>query len=331
MEGVVRKKLSHRGRNELDPGDKQGRFAESANLRRYSVEEVRAIVGRALPTLATAECAEIGEGGDFSTWRVGDNAIAKLAPDRQARRALRREVVAASMAQRHVKVPVPTCLYASDGDRGGVSFAVFSWLGGESLERLRLDASSPAPRQLIEFVDDLHSIDVGRLDPLFSRGEDRGTPSEAFERAARWRDLLRQSPKQLSPAPSHFLTGRVTIPEVPTRQPVFSHADLKGEHILIGPDGSVSGVVDWADAAIQHPFDDYVGLIISAGLAMVSEAIRGRQDDDLIPVAAHYARCAGINNLGLRLAGESPAPIDLLIRQLERAFEPTRNSDCGLD
>jgi aminoglycoside phosphotransferase (APT) family kinase protein len=328
---VVWKKLSHRGRHELDPGDKQRRFAESANLRRYSVEEVRAIVGRALPTLATAECAEIGEGGDFSTWRVGDNAIAKLAPDEEARRALRREVVAASMAQQHVKVPVPTCLYAPDGDRGGVSFALFSWLGGESLQRLRLDASSSATLQLIEFVEDLHAIDVGRLDPLFTRGEDRGTPSEAFERAARWRDLLKQFPKQFSQAASDFLAGRVAVPEVPSRQAVFSHADLKGEHILIGPDGSVSGVVDWADAAIQHPLDDYVGLVIGAGLAVVSEAIRGRQDEDLIPIAAHYARCAGVNNLGGRLAGESTAPIDLLIRQLERAFEPARNSDCGLD
>ncbi|MBM3675237.1 MAG: aminoglycoside phosphotransferase family protein [Actinobacteria bacterium] len=279
------------------------------------------------PTESSSEFAElpivaVAEGGEFSTWRIGTEAVVKVAPDRATRRPLAREVAALGAVRPHVGIAVPECLYAPNSLSDGIDFAVFSWVNGTPLEQIALSAADPVALQLVEFVERLHSVDISTVDTSVFGLEDRGTPAEALTEAMRWQSTVLKATDLLPPAVEEFMTSADTHPQLPHREPVLSHADLKGEHILLDDDRALSGVIDWADTCLVHPIDDYVGLAISMGLTAVSTQMKGRQDEDLIPAVSHYAKCLTIRHLGRRLDGGDQPPVDLLVRQLQRAFEP---------
>ena len=54
------------------------------------------------------------------------------------------------------------------------------------------------------------------------------------------------------------LGGAVRLPPDLTRI-VLIHGDLQAEHILIGPDGSAAGVIDWGDTALSDSDGDFAG------------------------------------------------------------------------
>jgi aminoglycoside phosphotransferase (APT) family kinase protein len=89
---------------------------------------------------------------------------------------------------------------------------------------------------------------------------------------------------------------------------VFSHNDLGIEHVLVDPaTGTVTGVLDWSDAAITDPARDF-GLILRdlapAGLDAALEAYGAVGEDPagFRDRVVFYARCAGLEDLayGLR-------------------------------
>jgi aminoglycoside phosphotransferase (APT) family kinase protein len=89
---------------------------------------------------------------------------------------------------------------------------------------------------------------------------------------------------------------------------VFSHNDLGSEHVLIDA-GTVTGVIDWGDAAIVDPAYDF-GLLLrdlgsggfEAALAAYSRPVAGLRER-----AWFYARCAVLEDLAFDL---SPPRLD---------------------
>jgi aminoglycoside 2''-phosphotransferase len=55
--------------------------------------------------------------------------------------------------------------------------------------------------------------------------------------------------------------------------PALIHRDLGTEHILVGPDGRLSGVVDWGDASIGDPAIDFTGLYRAVGQQLAAEVL----------------------------------------------------------
>jgi hypothetical protein len=103
---------------------------------------------------------------------------------------------------------------------------------------------------------------------------------------------------------------------------VLLHGDLKGEHILIGPDGSVSAVLDWSDSCIGPPSVDIEGLVISVGAcAAVEIGLRAGYKKTTCTEGLFMARCNTLIRLDDRLYGEeTESPIPLLRNQLSKAF-----------
>ena len=103
---------------------------------------------------------------------------------------------------------------------------------------------------------------------------------------------------------------------------VLLHADLKGEHVLVDETGSVTGVLDWTDAAIGDPAIDVAGLAITVGAAAAvrSSAVTG-YDAAVHERGVFLARCETLIRLDDRLRGLDDSPLPLLRRQFERAWE----------
>ena len=73
----------------------------------------------------------------------------------------------------------------------------------------------------------------------------------------------------------------------PADRYVVAHADLGAENIL-ECDGTLTGVVDWSDAAITDPALDLARLYRDFGPAFL---------DDAIPRIEYFARCAALEDL----------------------------------
>jgi aminoglycoside phosphotransferase (APT) family kinase protein len=85
---------------------------------------------------------------------------------------------------------------------------------------------------------------------------------------------------------------------------VFSHNDLGIEHVLVDhPVGwTVTGVIDWSDAAITDPAADFGRVYRDLGPAALNAAIASYRTDErgamaLRKRAAFYARCGLLEDL----------------------------------
>ena len=98
--------------------------------------------------------------------------------------------------------------------------------------------------------------------------------------------------------------------------PVFSHNDLGIEHVLVDPGTwTVTGVIDWSDAAIVDPAVDFGLLYRDLGPAAVHAALGSyrAEGDDLAPLAERavfYARCKLLEDLAYGMGSGRDAYID---------------------
>jgi aminoglycoside phosphotransferase (APT) family kinase protein len=81
------------------------------------------------------------------------------------------------------------------------------------------------------------------------------------------------------------------------RQRVVAHADLGAEHILEHR-GTLTGIIDWSDAAITDPALDFARVYRDFGPGVLKEAIEAY---GALPAAMarieFFARCAALEDL----------------------------------
>ena len=106
---------------------------------------------------------------------------------------------------------------------------------------------------------------------------------------------------------------------------VFSHNDLGVEHVLVDPAWTVTGVIDWTDAALVDPAYDFGLLYRDLGPDAVDAAVRTyRTSVDNIGAlrerAAFYARCSVLEDLAYGLGSGQTRYVDNSIAALAWLF-----------
>jgi aminoglycoside phosphotransferase (APT) family kinase protein len=149
-----------------------------------------------------------------------------------------------------------------------------------------------------ELLAALHSVPVGRMADLVDAD---AQPLDGWraDAAGLVESLGDGIPEARRPAIASFLAA--PPPPEPSSL-VFSHNDLGIEHVLVDPaDGSVSGIIDWGDAAITDPAYDFGLLYRDLGPAALQAALESyRQDADLARIrgrAEFYGRCSVFEDL----------------------------------
>lgn len=149
-----------------------------------------------------------------------------------------------------------------------------------------------------ELLAALHSVPVGRMADLVDTDVQ---PLDGWraDAAGLVEGLGEGIPEAHRPAIALFLAAP---PPAEPSSLVFSHNDLGIEHVLVDPaDGSVSGIIDWGDAAITDPAYDFGLLYRDLGPAALEAALESyRQDADLARIrgrAEFYGRCSVFEDL----------------------------------
>jgi aminoglycoside phosphotransferase (APT) family kinase protein len=143
----------------------------------------------------------------------------------------------------------------------------------------------------------LHAVPLDRAGELVDVDDfsPREWLREATQHYARTSHAI---PARHRPAVEAFLEAE------PTRAPdvlALAHNDLGIEHVLVDPETlQVTGVIDWADAAIADPARDVALLYRDLGPAAL-DACAGGADEALLGRARFHARCGLLEDLAYGL------------------------------
>lgn len=253
----------------------------------------------------------VAEGGEHATWWAGPHHVVRFALDADTSARQRRERALRDLVRDRVGVAVPASTAAGEW-ADGLAFTVDTRLPGVSGELRRVSRRGEA--------------DLARM----LRGL-AGTPP----REAAALGLSVQVPRSMAElrGPAEEAAGRLTadgefdgsalpgpVPE--TGPPVVLHHDLKGEHLRVGGDGRVLGVLDWTDAVVGDPAEDIAGLALAIGAAAAARVAAAAGHGPMLRARGiALARHDTLIRLADRLHGDDDSPVPLLRAQRDRAWE----------
>ncbi|MFD9883104.1 aminoglycoside phosphotransferase family protein [Streptomyces alboflavus] len=277
---------------------------------------VRALVGALLPQESDLRVEPVDEGGEHSTWWVGERYVLRLTLDGEAAVRQRREVALRAAIQPYVPVGAPVSVAAGDW-APGLACTVDSRLPGESAERRPVGPEGEG--DLAGMLRGLRALPPGSVSAL-------GLPV----RGPRALDGLRRSAEEALVRLAAY--GEAPAAHMPPHDPgameppaplaaVLLHNDLKGEHLLVSSAGRVSGVLDWADAVVGDPAEDVAGLALSIGAAATERVtVAAGLTPEVCRRGVLLARYDTAIRLADRVEGRDDSPLPLLRAQLDRAW-----------
>ncbi|WP_318214909.1 aminoglycoside phosphotransferase family protein [Streptomyces sp. SCL15-6] len=285
-----------------------------------TADTVRRLVRTLLSEGAAPEVRPVAEGAEPATWWVGTRHVLRLAPDRETAVRQRRELRLRDLVRPYLPVAVPTSVAHGEW-APGLTYTLDAKMPGGSGEQHAVSAVGEA--DLAALLTGLREVPVRQAETL---GVPRATPRplgtlrRAAERAAR---RLAEA-DEFDPARPERLTAAATAQL--GAQPgaaVLVHHGLAGEHLVVGADGRVRGVLGWTDAVLGDPAEDIAGLALSVGSpAAVRAATLAGYGARPCLRGLWLARCDTVVHLTDALAGRSDTPLPLLRTRLRRAWEP---------
>ncbi|MGW1727764.1 phosphotransferase family protein [Streptomyces sp. NPDC002306] len=276
---------------------------------RDRVADVRSVVVAHLPDYRIESVVPLGEGLDNVAYEVNGELIVRFSqePDPARRSALVSHEARVLAAVADVSpLPVPEPLFTV-AERGCL---VYRKLPGTPLldvpRRRRSAHDTSIAARLGELLTALHAVPVERLADLVDADH---------QPLAEWRqDATDDYAAVAGQVPAvHRRPVEAFLDAVPPRDgytPTFSHNDLGIEHVLVDPVAwTVTGIIDWSDAAVVDPAYDFGLLYRDLGPAAVRAAIGSYRTDanDLAALserAVFYARCSVFEDLAYGIETE---------------------------
>ncbi|MEV6958014.1 aminoglycoside phosphotransferase family protein [Streptomyces sp. NPDC051207] len=258
---------------------------------------------------------------DPATWWVGDRHVLRLAADRDTAARRRRELRLRDLVRAHVPVTVPASVARGEW-APGLPYTLDTRVPGGSADEH--DVSAVGEADLAALLTGLRQVPVRAAEAL---GVPRTAPRslKALRLAAtRAAERLARA-DEFDPARLHQLTGPAAAQLA--AQPgtaVLVHHALTGEHLVVGADGRVRGVLGWADAIVGDPAEDIAGLARAVGSpAAVRAATLAGYGPRPCLRGLWLARCDTVLHLADALTGRGTAatPLPLLRDRLRRAWE----------
>lgn len=184
--------------------------------------------------------------------------------------------------------------------------------------------------QVADFLTALHSIPVARAVAV---GLVPTSVDDWRAEYAAFRDWSRAHAAPLLPPGvraglERLWTSYLDEPDNFRFQPALIHRDLGIEHVLLGHDGDLAGVIDWGDAAVGDPAIDFAGFLGGLGERFARQVIArwngpraaGETDAVLLARAVFYTKIAPLHAI----------QYGLLIGSDERVSEGIAGLACEL-
>ncbi|MFD4576915.1 aminoglycoside phosphotransferase family protein [Streptomyces sp. NPDC058417] len=287
---------------------------------------VRALLGEGDRDGAGPEVRPVaGTARPGSTWWIGSRHVLRLATDRDGTARLRRELRLRDLARPCLPVPVPGSVAHGDWSPGLAHTLDLRLPGGTAEEH---DVSAVGEADLAGLLGGLRDVPARQAEAL---GVPRTAPRslEALRRMAVAASVPLAAADEFDPTRLHQLTppGAAQLAAQP-HTAVLVHHSLRGDHLVVGPDGRVRGVLGWGRASVGDPAEDIAGLALAvgSGAAVRAATLAGYGARPCLR-GLWLARCDTVVRLARYLedgsgrAGGPGEPPPLLHTQLTRAWE----------
>ena len=239
-----------------------------------------------------APAVALARGGENSTFAVADYVVRfNEDHDSAAREAA---LLLALAAATTIAIPRPV---VHDARRG---LLVYRRVPGEPLLHRRQRRAAGTIAALTQVLGALRALPVAQHLPLDDySNEDWHQDAVEHFRAAQPR---------LEPERAAVVASFLNDQRPPTRNEVLpQHNDLGAEHILVDPAGTVTGIIDWTDAARSDPARDlgllYRDLGREVAFGVARRLDRSLTDEEQARIRFH-ARCKWLEDF--RYAGDDP-------------------------
>jgi aminoglycoside phosphotransferase (APT) family kinase protein len=276
--------------------------------------EISAVIARHLPDYRIETIAVLGRGLDHITYEVNRELVVRRSHEPQAA-AIEREATLLMVVRDLSPLPVPDPMFV-DPDAGVTAYRK---LPGAPL--LDHPVSDPArlATPLGELVASLHQTPVARVEPF--------APVESYPLADSLQDAegeYRQAASVMPPAARRSVERFLAAALPPEPEAVaFCHNDLGAEHILVDvATHTITGVIDWSDAAITDPAVDFARVYRDLG-PPAAEAMLAHHRGPSVnwERVAFYARCALIEDIAYGLRIGDHRYTDTALAHLSRTFD----------
>lgn len=269
-------------------------------------EIVRAVLREQSPDLCEGPIQYLHEGWDSIAYRVCDQWVF-LFPKRPATdTSLQRQVRLLDALEGRLPLPVPRVRW-----RGRPSpafpfhFMGYRLLTGSQAHEMELPAGAKpaAARDLGRFLTALHAVPISQVADLGFDASPQDDHAAKLLNEARHLagEIAPHVPPDLREAVHAILDGHTMPPPRYGGPWRLIHHDLQAEHILLSPTGAIAGVIDFGDAGIGDPAEDFVGCYVWQGPAFVRDVLRfyDRPIDALFwKRLCFMARCLGLIGVG---------------------------------
>jgi aminoglycoside phosphotransferase (APT) family kinase protein len=268
------------------------------------IDEIQTLLTRHLPSHEVRSVAKLSEGLDHAAYEVNGELIVRKSKEADPAirgGSTRREADLLAVLADMSTLPVPEPIFA-DVEAGVL---VYFRLPGLPL----MDHPVAEPMRLAPalggFLGCLHRAPLEKMEPLVERDfYPLTTWREEAERD--YREIADQVPLAARPLVEDFLTR---TPPAEPRAAAFCHDDFGAEHVLVDVEmNTITGVIDWTDAAIADPVRDLALIYRDLGPEVFDLTLThygGRFDDAERERAVFHARCKLLEDIayGVRTPG----------------------------
>ncbi|MGF1661332.1 MAG: phosphotransferase [Kineosporiaceae bacterium] len=253
----------------------------------------------------------LGAGLDHQAFAVGDELIARfvVGPDAEVTESVTREAEVLRVVEGRLPVATPHVVDA----RPELGLLVTSRIQGSSL--LGRDMPTPATADSIaDVLVALHTIDVAEVASVVEHDDH---PLTAYAEEGH-EHLVVAGPRM--PATSRR-AAEAALGRVPEDAPsaVFVHDDFGAEHLFVDDRGALTGVIDWADAAVADPARDLARGLRDFGPAVHSRVVArypAMGDPDTRARTWFLARCMALEDLAYGITEGRQAYAEAALRSL---------------
>ncbi|NEY34152.1 phosphotransferase [Streptomyces sp. PRKS01-65] len=254
-----------------------------------------------------------------TTWWVGTRHVLRLAPDREAALRQRRELRLRDLVRPCVPVRLPASVARGEWAPGLPCTLDTALPGGSGEEH---DVSALGEADLAGLLTGLREVPVRQAETL---GVPRAAPRDlhALREAAASAALRLAAADEFDAVRLAQLTASAAAQlAAQPGPPVLVHHGLTGEHLVVGADGRVRGVLGWGDAVLGDPAEDIAGLARAVGSpAAVRAATLAGYGARPCLRGLWLARCDTVVRLADALAGRAAVPPPRARAELRRAWE----------
>jgi aminoglycoside phosphotransferase (APT) family kinase protein len=259
-------------------------------------EEIRTLLARHLPGHKVRRVTALGEGLDNAAFEVDGELVVRKSKEADPilrADAIRREAHLLAAVARISTLPVPEPAFA-DPEAG---FIAYRRLPGRPLMDHPVAEPARLAPALGRFLGRLHQTPLEEMERLVGRD---AYPLASWLRDAEedYRGISGRLPAKARRLIEDFL-GR-TSPAEP-RTEAFCHNDLGAEHVLVDAGaGTITGIIDWTDAAITDPARDLALVYRDLGPEACRLALAHYEnpfDDADRERTIFYARCKLVEDL----------------------------------